>query len=98
MIDAQEKRKVEGFGGLTNANTYIRNHPNGWVFCREEVVIPPEVIQLAEESVLRMRLDFGAVDIGWHPEFGVALYEINTAPGLEGQTLTNYANTIRRFC
>lgn len=95
MIDVQEKRKINGFTETEGINKYIRNHPNGWVFCRENVEVPPEVVNVAERAVLALHLDFGAVDLGWHPEYGTYIYEVNTAPGLEGQTLTNYAQTIR---
>ena len=96
MIDAQEKRKVNGFTETSGANPYIRNHPNGWVFCRDNLDVPEDVEIAAIEAVSHLNLDFGAVDIGWHPEIGVGIYEINTAPGIEGQTLINYANQIRR--
>jgi len=95
MLDAQEKRRVNGFDELTEKNPYIRNHPNGWVFCREDVEVPDEIEIASIEAVARLGLHFGAVDIGWHPEFGVGIYEVNTAPGIEGQTLINYANKIR---
>lgn len=96
MLDAQEKRRVNGFAEAEGANPYIRNHPNGWVFCRENVDIPEDVEIAAIEAVAHLNLHFGAVDIGYHPEFGVGIYEINTAPGIEGQTLMNYANRIRQ--
>ena len=96
VIDAQEKRRVNGFTETNGANPYIRNHPNGWVFCRENLELPEDVEIASIEAVAHLNLHFGAVDIGYHPEFGVSIYEINTAPGIEGQTLVNYANQIRR--
>lgn len=97
VIDIQEKRKVVGFKELELMNRFIRNHPNGWVFCRENVDPPDEVISASEKAVLALNLDFGAVDIGWHPDYGIAIYEVNTAPGLEGTTLENYAKTFSRY-
>jgi hypothetical protein len=38
-----------------------------------------------------LHLDFGAVDVGWNEHHGEAtIYEVNTAPGLEGTTLEKY--------
>ena len=91
VIDVQEKRRRNGFTG----DSYVRNHPNGWVFCRENVTIPDPVVSAALLVMARLHLDFGAVDVGYHSEFGVGVYEINTAPGLEGQTLQNYLGKFR---
>ena len=95
-FDVQMKKRVNGFVDAGN-NKYIRNHPNGWVFCRENITVPEIVTELAGRAVIAMHLDFGAVDIGWHEEHGAVIYEVNTAPGLEGQTLTNYVNQFRRI-
>ncbi len=97
VIDVQQKRKVNGFDENEEANKYIRNHPNGWVFCREDVELPAPVREAALSAVLALHLDFGAVDIGYHEKFGPAIYEVNTAPGLEGQTLINYGQTIATY-
>lgn len=93
VIDVQAKRKKSG----EKSDPYIRNHPNGWVFCRENVSCPEEVLNAACAAVGVLRLDFGAVDVGYHPEFGVSIYEINTAPGIEGSSVKNYANAIREY-
>ena len=96
MIDIQQKRKVNGFINSGN-NKYIRNHPNGWVFCRDNVTCPPEIKAISIEAVSALDLDFGAVDIGFHETYGPCIYEVNTAPGLEGTTIHKYANTIREL-
>lgn len=93
IMDAQQKRRENGAMG----DLYIRSRSNGWVFCRENLKIPTIVEEVSEMAVHRLGLDFGAVDVGYHQEHGLSLYEINTAPGIEGQTLTNYANTFRRY-
>ena len=92
LIDIQEKRKRNGFTG----NQYLRNFDAGWVFCREDVKCPDEVISQATEAVIAMGLDFGAVDIGWDKDFGTRIYEINTAPGIEGTTLDHYSSHFTR--
>jgi len=92
VIDVQQKRQVAGGA----ENKYIRNHPFGWVFCRENIQVPNSVVEAAEQAVLTLNLDFGAVDIGFHPEIGTYVYEVNTAPGLEGQTLNAYTTQFNR--
>lgn len=94
VIDVQQKKRTQGFSEEGN-NKYLRNHANGWVFCRQGVQAPQSVIQAAHQAVVALGLDFGAVDIGYHATHGVHVYEINTAPGIEGTTVTNYANKIR---
>ena len=93
IIDVQQKRRrVDG-----EHDPYIRNHATGWVFCRENVTPPQVVLNAAMDAVMALGLDFGAVDIGFHNNIGPCIYEVNTAPGLEGQTLSNYATAFKQF-
>lgn len=93
IIDFQQKKKRQGFeGGISG----IRNHANGWVFCREGVVLPPEAETQAIKAVEALGLDFGAVDIGYNERQNKAyVYEVNTAPGLEGTSLEKYTAAIK---
>ena len=94
VIDAQQKKGKEG----VESNYQIRNYDNGWVFCREEVVLPDDVTKQALLAVDGLGLDFGAVDVGWNQHYQEAtVYEVNTAPGLTGTTLDKYTNAIRRL-
>ena len=96
VIDAQQKRRNSEVS-FEDRDPYIRNHDAGWVFCREDIHPPQVVLNAAMDSVLALGLDFGAVDIGFHNNIGVCVYEVNTAPGLEGQTLTNYVNAFKQL-
>lgn len=88
VIDAQQKRRRSG----EESNPQIRNSANGWVYCREGVEPPEEAIEAAKGAVRALGLDFGAVDLGWNRHYRQpCVYEVNTAPGLEGTTLTRYA-------
>jgi glutathione synthase/RimK-type ligase-like ATP-grasp enzyme len=80
-------------------NWQIRNHHNGFVFARNEDHNPPErVIQVGEEAVNALGLDFGAADVIWNKKRGEAyVLEVNTAPGLHGETLTDYGNLFRKI-
>lgn len=74
----------------------IRNHSNGFVYVRGEVSPPDEVIRAATECFEATGLDFGAVDVLYNEHNQRAfVLEINTAPGLEGQTVMDYANYFR---
>jgi len=96
IIDTQEKRRPQG-AAEDAFNKYIRNHEQGWIFCRENVTLPDACRDAAIRAVEALHLNFGAVDMGYHSVHGVAVYEVNTAPGLEGQTLVNYANAFRTY-
>lgn len=74
-------------------NWQVRNHSNGFVFVRQNVNPPASVLDVAKATLLAIGLDFGAVDVIWNEKEQKAyVLEINTAPGLEGQTVTDYAN------
>ncbi len=96
VIDMQQKRRSSEVAPEGDGR-YIRNHDAGWVFCRENVHPPESVIQAAIDAVNALGLDFGAVDIGFHTDIGPCVYEVNTAPGLEGQTLSNYVQAFKQI-
>lgn len=94
VIDAVQKKKRVG----AVVNSYVRNHSNGYVFCRQNIQVPNDVFMASIKSIEALRLHFGAVDVGWHPDFGTCVYEVNTAPGLEGSTVAYYAREFLRKC
>ncbi len=98
VIFSQEKRKkVEGFNPET-FDPYIRSHDRGWVFCHNHFDNEPIHRSVSEGSILAVRslgLDFGAVDVGYNEELGYCVFEVNTAPGLEGETLNAYARALK---
>ena len=93
MIDAAQKKqmgndklKAEGI----ELDMEVRNHNKGWIFARQGVVIPDSVRDACIAAVAAVKLDFGAVDVLYSNLDGPFILEINTAPGLEGTTLTRY--------
>ena len=94
IIDVQQKRPRRGM----ESNFQVRSYDNGWVFCRQGIIYPRQaLLDMAVTAVRLLGLDFGAVDIGWNQRHQQAtIYEVNTAPGMEGQTLVNYVNAFRR--
>ena len=94
ILDVQQKKKKLGYG---NGNG-IRNHSNGWIYARAEIAPSEELLSSARRAVQLLGLDFGAVDIGHRlidNQFFV--FEVNTAPGLEGTTLDKYAKAIYNY-
>ena len=82
--------------GTNPTDTRIRNHHNGYVFVRNNVEPPEQVVEQARLAIAALGLDFGAVDIIWNNHHQLAtVLEVNTAPGLEGQTINDYTNYFR---
>lgn len=92
IIDVSEKRRVREFEQSADQKL-IRNHDNGWVFCHDGINEPINLRRLALECIRVVELDFGAVDIISN-EGQCYILEVNTAPGIEGQTVERYANAI----
>jgi glutathione synthase/RimK-type ligase-like ATP-grasp enzyme len=91
VIDVQAKRKRADYEGETDYA--IRNHHTGWVYCREGIEEPADLREQAQRAILTLGLDFGAVDIIYNQHYNRCyVLEVNTAPGLEGTSVTNYAN------
>lgn len=95
VIAVQRKARRED---AENPNWRIRNHANGFNFVRGGVEAPADVIEQSIMAVAALGLDFGAVDCGFNERHQQAtVYECNTAPGLEGQTIQDYAQAFRRL-
>lgn len=87
----QQKKLRTAYEGPRNFE--VRNLASGWVFCRENIVVPGVVQNIATDLKARMPLSFGAVDIIYNEYLNKAYaLEVNTAPGLEGQTVKDYAD------
>jgi glutathione synthase/RimK-type ligase-like ATP-grasp enzyme len=94
VLDVQMKRKRNGSLGGSG----IRNHSNGWVYARAEIVPPEELLSSSIAAVKLLGLDFGAVDIGHRLiDNKFFVFEVNTAPGLEGTTLDKYSKAIYNY-
>jgi len=97
VVDVQLKRRRLETPD-EEVNYQIRNGANGWVFTRDNVDPPESVLDAAVRSVAAFNLTFGAVDIGYNQHKQEAIvYEVNTAPGLEGTTLDNYYEAFRKL-
>lgn len=99
VIDIQHKKRDLS---VDIVNNKIRSHSNGWVFTRND--LPPLAIdyrlsRAAITAVRLLQLDFGAVDVIYNSDLDMFyVLEVNTAPGLEGQTVKIYAEKIIKRC
>lgn len=92
VIDVQEKRQRADVPDEFVRNFQVRNHHTGWVYCRENIEEPGGMRGMALATVARLGLDFGAVDIIYNRHQDACyVLEVNSAPGLEGSTVTKYA-------
>lgn len=95
VIDVQMKKKRRGFED--ERNTKIRNLANGYVFCRDGISEPENLRQLAVRATASLGYNLGAVDIAYNVKRNqLVVLEVNANPGMQGQTLENYANAILR--
>lgn len=96
VIDVQEKRKRSDYEGEFDST--VRNYHTGWVYCRGNIEQPDGLAEQAIGAVQALGLDFGAVDILYNQHYNTCtILEVNTAPGLEGTTITNYEQAFRRL-
>jgi hypothetical protein len=82
----------------------VRSHQNGFIYVRSgsnglyKDTAPSDVLEQAKKALASSGLTFGAVDVIWNNARNCAyVLEVNTAPGLEGQTVGVYADAIRRY-
>lgn len=98
IIDVQRKMRKNDVPD-EEINWCVRNHSNGFIFGRGGVVAPDVVLDASVKAVHALGLDFGAVDIGYNKHHNTAaVFEVNTAPGLEGSTLEKYIQSLTSLC
>lgn len=75
----------------------VRSHDNGFIFARNGVVPSGLRDALAISATASLGLDFGAVDIIEDKKGNFYVLEVNTAPGLEGQTTNSYVEAFNGY-
>jgi glutathione synthase/RimK-type ligase-like ATP-grasp enzyme len=97
VLFTQEKRR-ERDRERSADESLIRSHANGWVFCRENIESDGRRDALAIKAIEALGLDFGAVDIIYNQkEDKYYVLEVNTAPGLEGQSVIDYTDAFVKY-
>lgn len=101
IIAIQQKalRTIDLDGNKIDTSTIdyrIRNLNHGFIFKRHDIAPPTDVMDQAAAAISAIGLDFGAVDVIYNEtEKKAYVLEVNTAPGLEGTTVLDYANAFR---
>lgn len=96
IIDYQRKALRQGVNPQS-VDWRIRNLLSGFVFVRNEVTLPEDVTVQAHKAINCSGLDFGAIDLIYNEKESKAyVLEINTAPGLQGETVTTYAEAFKK--
>lgn len=96
VIDIEQKRKRNDARQERDVERLVRSHRHGWIFARNNVdPIDNRIRNAAITSVRALGLNFGAVDLGVHTKHGIKVYEVNTAPGIEGTTVERYSRALR---
>ncbi len=95
LIHTQQKRLRED--APEDRVIGIRNTANGWVFaCNNVDSLSTEQIEVAFRAAKALDLDFCGIDLIINSNNQVLVCEVNTAPGLEGTTLTQYTQFFRK--
>lgn len=68
----------------------IRSHENGFMFARGGISRDKAREKVCIDAIKALGLDFGAVDVIQDKDGQYYVLEVNTAPGLEGQTINSY--------
>lgn len=92
VIDTQQKIRDPN---RVPTSWKVRSHENGFIFARNNVPASAGRDTLAIASCAAIGLDFGAVDIVEDKNGSFYVLEVNSAPGLEGQTIVKYAEAFR---
>ena len=92
VIDVQQKKKR---AGAEEHNPRIRNLSNGYVFCRNNLVLPDSLGDLGIRAVRACGYLYGAVDIIYNEKQNKCyVLEVNSRPGIEGSTVDKYIQAI----
>lgn len=90
--------KKENVNENSQIDKRIRNLDNGYIFSRNDFSVPGDILKQSIESIKTLGLDFGAVDVLWNEKQQQAyVLEVNTAPGLQGSTIEDYANGFEKI-
>jgi hypothetical protein len=82
--------------GVATPHKWIRSWDGGWMISYDGTAVRQAHRDLAKRAIAALGLTFGAVDLGITAEGNAIVLEVNRAPGLEGNSITTYANAIVR--
>lgn len=95
VISIQQKRRKNGWRGDDNYSSVVRNFGNGWIFATSAIEPTDLFLKTSIDAVAALNLTFGAIDMMVDTADVAYVVEVNTAPGLDGEsTKTAYASAI----
>lgn len=97
VIDIQRKARKKDVPD-EKVNWKVRNLDGGFIYARDFAPedLPADMTAKACATVDALGLDFGAVDIVFNKQRQTSyVLEVNTAPGLQGQTLDAYVKAFK---
>lgn len=101
IIDFQRKALRTGMDARS-VDWRVRNLDGGFIFVRNDaegkrIILPKDVVDQANKAIKVSGLDFGAIDLIFNEKEGQAyVLEVNTAPGLQGETVESYATAFNK--
>lgn len=97
VIFVQEKKKRNSIP-TEEMDFRIRNASGGFVFAHQDVFLGEGGRDVACAAVNALGLDFGAVDLIYNErQDKFYALEVNTAPGLEGETVNRYKEAFLKY-
>lgn len=89
VIRVQQKKKLNQV-----PHNAVRSYANGYRYSTNTSIVVPDCVRdVGIRAVAALGLDFGAVDILYMESTNTCkVLEVNTAPGIEGDTVTAYYN------
>lgn len=95
VIDKQQKRKRRD---AVEANYKVRNVSNGFIYARSNITDDARLGDIAVAAVSALGYQYGACDIIYNRKLdSYFVLEVNSRPGLEGQTVESYAKAIKEL-
>ena len=92
----QKRRKLDV--GNDDVNWQIRNHQNGFIYSNQDIdKVIKEAMNLGlrrDIEAIEQQLTFGAVDVVVKKDGTYSILEVNTACGMEGETVEFYKNSL----
>lgn len=100
VFDGESIRVQTKVPRLDNPHPRFRSWANGWKLvagAEYTAQVPRGAREMAKQAVAAMGYVFGAVDIGVREDGTPIVWEVNSQPGIEGGTVTQYANAVIRY-
>ena len=96
VIATQRKARRRGVPD-DEVNWQVRNLDGGFIYARHGFELPESAKSVAIQTIERLGLDFGAVDVIQTRNGRAFALEVNTAPGLTGSTIEDYARFFQGY-